>query len=73
MSEIKNMTFSMNELVAIYSSLESQIEDCEEYLANPDFPLNLKTQINDTLRYSKSARSRLDNIFKEHHFNPYKN
>ncbi len=73
MSDTENITFSMNELVAISTALESQIEECQEYLTNPNLALDSKIQLNQVIQHSKSAAARLDAIFKKNGFNPYKN
>lgn len=73
MSNSENMIFSMNELVAISTALESQIEDCQEYLADPNLAPDAKMQLVQVIQHSKSAAARLDAIFKSNNFNPHKN
>lgn len=73
MSDTGNMIFSMNELVAISTALESQIEDCQEFLADPNLTLDANVQLNQVIQHSKSAAARLDAIFKENGVDPRKN
>ena len=68
-----DIIFTMNELVAISSALESQIEDCQKFLSDLNLSSEEKKQVTKSLEYSKSAASRLDLIFKENNFNPKKN
>lgn len=73
MPDIGNMVFSVNELVAISTALESQIEDCQEFLSDPTLTLDAKAQLNQVIQHSKSAAARLDAIFKENGVDPRKN
>lgn len=73
MADTNNMIFSMNELVAIYNALESQIENCQSFLTSPEFTIPERKQINQVINHSKSALARLDVIFKEKNYNPHKN
>lgn len=73
MADTNDMIFSMNELVAIYNALESQIEDCQNFLTSPEFTIPERKQINQVVNHSKSALARLDIIFKEKNYNPHKN
>lgn len=66
----KNSEFLMNELSAIYTALESQIEDCEFFLSDSSIPLSEKRAVMDSLKYSKSALKKLDAIFSENSYNP---
>ena len=66
----KNSEFMMNELAAIYTALESQIEDCESFLSDSSVPLSEKRSVMDSLKYSKSALQKLDAIFSENSCNP---
>lgn len=70
---MSDMTFTMNELLAISTALDAQIEDCQEFLSNPNLALGEKVQLNKVIQYSKSASARLDSIFKENDVNPNKN
>ena len=69
MADTNDMIFSMNELVAIYNALESQIEDCQNFLTSPVFTIPERKQINQVVNHSKSALARLDIIFKEKNYN----
>lgn len=66
----KNSEFLMNELAAIYTALESQVEDCESFLSDSSIPLSEKRSVMDSLKYSKSALQKLDAIFSENSCNP---
>lgn len=72
MSDTGKMTFSANELIAISTALQAQIEDCQEYLKDPKLTFADKAQFNQVIQYSKSAAARLDTIFKENGINPQK-
>lgn len=72
MSSTKNATFTMNELVAISAALDSQIEDCQDFLSDPDFSMDEKASIAQTLHHSKTAALKLETIFRDNHFNPQK-
>lgn len=73
MIDTGDIIFSMNELVAISNALESQIEDCQEYLTDPNLTLDARMKLNQVIQYSKSAAARLDTIFKENDKNPHEN
>ena len=73
MSESGDMVFSVNGLVAISCALESQIEECEDYLTDPTLTLDVKVHLNQLIQHSKSATARLNSIFKEIGINPRKN
>lgn len=62
--------FHVNELIAIHTALQSQIDDCEDFLKDPSIPQSAKPQITKNLEYSKSALARLDAIFAESNINP---
>lgn len=66
----KNSEFLMNELSAIYTALESQIEDCEFFLSDSSIPLSEKRAVMDSLKYSKSALKKLDAIFSANPLSP---
>ena len=66
-------TFTMNELSAIHCALIAQVEECEEFLSEPELPMEHRVQLTTIIKHSKSALSRLDIIFKENGFNPEKN
>lgn len=66
----KNVEFLMNELAAIYTALESQIEDCESFLSDSSIPLTEKRAVMDSLKYSKSALKKLDAFFSENSHSP---
>lgn len=66
------MIFEVNELVAIHAALQSQIEDCEDFLSDKTLHKSAKLQISQSLKYSKSALSRLEAIFAENNINPQK-
>lgn len=72
MSTVNQMVFTSNELIAISTALESQIEDCQEFLKVPNLTIAQKVQINQVIQHSKSAAKRLDAIFKENGINPQK-
>lgn len=72
MSDTEKMIFSANELIAISTALQAQIEDCQEYLKDPKLTFADKAQLNQVIQYSKSAAARLDTIFKENGINPQK-
>ena len=59
----KNSEFLMNELAAIYTALESQIEDCESFLSDSSVPLSEKCAVMDSLKYSKSALKKNSMLF----------
>lgn len=73
MSDTGEMIFSINELVAISTALQSQIEDCLEYLTDSNLTIADKAQLSNVIQYSKSASARINTIFKELNFNPEKN
>ena len=73
MSDTNDMIFSMNELIAIYTALESQIDECQEFLSDINLAIADKVRINHAMQYSKSAIERLNTIFKENGVNPYNN
>ncbi len=66
----KNSEFLMNELAAIYTALESQIEDCESFLSDSSVSLSEKRSVMDSLKYSKSALQKLDAIFSADSLSP---
>lgn len=66
----KNSEFLMNELAAIYTALESQVEDCESFLSDSSISLSEKRAVMDSLKYSKSALKKLDAIFSENSCSP---
>ena len=72
MSTVNQMVFTSNELIAISTALESQIEDCQEFLTAPDLTIAQKVQINQVIQHSKSAAKQLDAIFKDSGINPQK-
>ena len=59
----KNSEFLMNELAAIYTALESQIEDCESFLSDSSVSLPEKRSVMDSLKYSKSALKKNSMLF----------
>ncbi len=65
MSDTGETMFQVNELIAIHSALQTQIEDCEEYLKDSSISIDNKPQIAESLKYSKSALARLHTIFSE--------
>ena len=67
------MIFSINELVAIYSALESQIETCHDLLDNYDVELDETVQLAKVIQHSETALITLNEIFKENNINPHKN
>lgn len=73
MSDTGEMIFSINELVTISTALQSQIEDCLEYLTDSDLTIADKVRLSNVIQYSKSASARINTIFKELDFNPEKN
>ena len=73
MCDTNDMIFSMNELIAIYTALESQIDECQEFLSDINLAISDKVRINQAMQYSKSAIERLNTIFKENGVNPYNN
>lgn len=73
MQNTNNMIFSINELIAIYTALNSQIDDCNEFLSDPNLSIGEKVQINHALQYSESAINRLNAIFKEQGVSPIQN
>lgn len=73
MQDNEHVRFSSNELVAIHSALEAQIEDCHDLIANYDLSLPEKIQINKAIQYSESALERLNAVFEKRNFNPHKN
>lgn len=70
MFDENQMTFEVNELIAIHSALQSQIEDCEDFMKDKSLHKNAKNQIAKTLAYSKSALVRLNTIFAENNITP---
>lgn len=70
MADENQMIFEVNELIAIYSALQAQIEDCEDFMKDKSLHKNAKNQIAKTLEYSKSALARLNTIFTENNINP---
>lgn len=73
MTNENQMIFEVNELIAIHTALQTQIEDCEDFLKDKSLHKNAKLQIAKSLEYSKSALSRLNTIFAENGINPSKN
>lgn len=72
MSDTGKMIFSVNELIAISTALQAQIEDCQEYLKSPELTFADKAQLSQVIQHSESAIARLDSIFKENGINPQK-
>lgn len=72
MSDIGETMFPVNELIVIHSALQTQIEDCQEYLMDSSISINTKPQIAESLKYSKSALDRLNTIFSELGIDPEK-
>ena len=72
MSDTGQKMFEVNELIAIHSALQSQIEECEDFLNDPSIRMDYKPQLAKSLKYSKSALTRLDSIFSELGINPEK-
>lgn len=70
MADIENVIFSVNELVAISTALQAQIEDCQEFLSDPKLTIADKAQLNQVIQHSRSAVARLDVIFKENGITP---
>ena len=73
MSNTGKMTFSSNELVAIHSALEAQLEDVKKLLADHDLTIDERVQLSKVIQYSSSAIERLNIIFKENNINPNRN
>lgn len=69
----KYSDFSMYELVAMYTALDSQIEEITLLLNSPKTPFEYRGKLNDSLRYSKSAYQKLDKIFESENYSPYQN
>lgn len=65
MGNTNDTVFTVNELIAMSAALENQIEDCQDLLSDPSLALVAKTKIQQTLRYSNPALSRLNAIFRE--------
>lgn len=67
---IGTMLFSTDELKAIHSALELQIDYCNEALKDPDFDSIEKAAFSDLLHGSVSAITKLNAIFKEIEIDP---
>lgn len=66
MSKKGRSAISRNELVAIEIALESQIDDCEDYLSDPGVDFLAKPKLQETLRWSRSALSKIQLILEDH-------
>lgn len=72
MSDTGHKMFTVNELIAIHSALQSQVENCEDFLNDPSIRIDYKPQLAKSLKYSKSALDRLKSIFAELGIDPEK-
>ena len=72
MKNFDSTLFSINELIAISQAIDNQIEDCQEYLSDPDVIIEYKVQLAQVLEHSKTASAKLHNIFKDNNINPNK-
>ena len=65
--------FELNELIAIYNALETQIDDCKDYLKTMNLSLPEKIKIQQAINFSQSAYDKLNVIFTENDIKPYEN
>jgi hypothetical protein len=70
MASKNNVVFSVNELIAISTSLESQIEEVEDLLHDSSFSLDEKKEFMQMLKFSRSASSKVESILSENHVPP---
>ena len=73
MENFDSTLFSINELIAMSQAIDNQIEDCQEYLSDPNVIIEYKVQLSQVLEHSKTASAKLNKIFKDNNINPSKN
>lgn len=65
--------FELNELIAIHSALEIQIDDSKDYLKTMNLSLPEKIKLQQVINYSQSAYDKLNAIFELNNINPIEN
>ena len=65
MSKKGRSSISRNELIAIEIALEAQIDSCEDFLSDPDVDFLAKPKLQETLRWTRSALSKIQAILED--------